>query len=162
MKTTLVRKIGSSGHLLITPAFRTGETRSQNGGGCTVISRKVRGLWRALLSAVLLAGVCLARQSPRTAEPGTSNSTTMRSVEGVVTGPKGEPVPDAVVLLKDNKTLQVRSFITDKDGTYHFYGLSKDISYELRAEHGKEFSGSKTVSSFNDHAKIKVNLKLKS
>jgi Carboxypeptidase regulatory-like domain len=86
----------------------------------------------------------------------------MRSVEGVVTGPDGEPVAGAVVLLKDSKTLQVRSFITLKDGSYHFYGLSRDISYDLRAEHGKESSGSKTVSSFNDHAKIKVNLKLKS
>lgn len=122
----------------------------------------VRGIWRLLLSAVLVTGICLAYQSPRVAEPSTPGSTTMRSVEGVVTGPNGEPVSNAVVLLKDNKTLQVRSFITDKDGSYHFYGLSKDISYEVRAEHGKESSGSKTVSSFNDHSKIKVNLKLKS
>jgi hypothetical protein len=86
----------------------------------------------------------------------------MRSVEGVVTGPKGEPVAGAVVLLKDLTTLQVRSFITLKDGSYHFYGLSNDVSYELRAKNGKESSGNKTVSSFNDHPKIKVNLKLKS
>lgn len=116
----------------------------------------------ALLSAALLGAICLAGQEPRVAEPSTSGSSTMRSVEGVVTGPDGEPVAGAVVLLKDSKTLQVRSFITLKDGTYHFYGLSRDISYDLRAEHGKESSGSKTVSSFNDHAKIKVNLKLKS
>jgi hypothetical protein len=116
----------------------------------------------ALLSAALLAGVCFARQEPQIAEPSNPGSNTMRSVEGVVTDPHGKPVAGAVVLLKDSKTLQMRSFITDKDGSYHFYGLSRDISYDLRAEHGKEASGNKTVSSFNDHAKIKVNLKLKS
>ncbi|HEX4227918.1 MAG TPA: carboxypeptidase-like regulatory domain-containing protein [Bryobacteraceae bacterium] len=116
----------------------------------------------ALLSAALLAGICFAKQEPRLGEPSTPGSTTTRSVDGVVTGPNGEPVAGAVVLLKDSKTLQVRSFITLKDGSYHFYGLSKDISYDLRAERGKESSGTKTVSSFNDHPKIKVNLKLKS
>ena len=41
----------------------------------------------------------------------------------------------AVVQLKDTKSLQIRSFYTQKDGSYHFAGLSTNIDYELRAEH---------------------------
>lgn len=117
---------------------------------------------RWLLFAVLLGAFCLAKQQPPASEPGASSATRMRSVEGVVTDPKGAPVPDAVVLLKDGKTLQVRSFITLKDGSFHFYGLSSDITYDLRAEHDKAVSATKTVSAYNGRKKITVNLKLKS
>jgi hypothetical protein len=86
----------------------------------------------------------------------------MRSVGGVVSGQNNEPIEGAVVLLTDSKTLQVRSFITLKDGSYHFYGLGPDVNYEVRAEHGKQTSGSKTVSSFNERKNITINLKLKS
>ena len=32
----------------------------------------------------------------------------------------GSPVPRAVVLMKDMKTLQIRSYIAQNDGSYHF------------------------------------------
>lgn len=118
---------------------------------------KIARICQVFLSAVLLGGLGFAQQNP-----GATDSSTLRSVEGIVTSPNGQPVEGAVVLLKDSKTLQVRSFITLKDGSYHFYGLGQDVSYEVRAEHGKESSGNKTVSSFNDHKKIVLNLKLKS
>lgn len=123
--------------------------------------RSARICW-LLMSVALLGGVCLCAQEPRVGNPDSKSSPSMRSVEGIVTDPKGDPVADAVVLLKDSKTLQVRSFITLKDGSYHFYGLSPDVSYDVRAELGKESSGTKTVSSFNDKKKITLNLKLKS
>lgn len=67
----------------------------------------------------------------------------------------------AVVLLKDTKTLQIRSFIAQKDGHYRFYGLSSDINYELRAEANGMTSPLKTVSVFDSHRVVKLNLKLK-
>ncbi len=73
----------------------------------------------------------------------------------------GAPVPDAVVLLKDSKTLQIRSFIAQKDGKYHFFGLSTDINYELRAESHDMTSPTKTVSVFDSHKVVTLNLKLK-
>lgn len=119
-------------------------------------------LCRLLMIALLSAALCPARQQPPASDPSTSNATKMRSVEGVVTDAKGAPVPEAVVLLTDSKTLQVRSFITLKDGSFHFYGLSSDINYDLRAEHDKAYSATKTVSAYNDRKKITINLKLKS
>jgi hypothetical protein len=84
-----------------------------------------------------------------------------RVIQGTVQDAKGSPVAGAVVLLKDTKTLQIRSYIAQQDGTYRFYGLSTDISYQLRAETKDMTSPSKLVSVFDTHKFIKVNLKLK-
>jgi hypothetical protein len=84
-----------------------------------------------------------------------------RVIQGMVEDLKGAPVGGAVVLLKDTKTLQIRSYIAQQDGTYHFYGLSTDISYQVRAETKDMTSPSKLVSVFDSHKFIKVNLKLK-
>jgi hypothetical protein len=73
----------------------------------------------------------------------------------------GAAVPGATVLLKDTKTLQIRSYITQSDGTYHFFGLSNDINYSVRAQHNDMTSPSKLVSVFDSHKFIKVDLKLK-
>ena len=73
----------------------------------------------------------------------------------------GSPVPKAIVLLKDTKTLQVRSFIAEPDGKYHFYGLSTDVNYELRAEAHGMTSPSKLVSVFDSKRVVRLNLKLK-
>jgi len=83
-----------------------------------------------------------------------------RSVQGTVTNVSGSPVDQAVVQLKDTKTLAVRSFLTKPDGTYHFHGLSTDIDYELRADYQGASSGSKTLSSFDSRKQAVVDLKL--
>lgn len=72
----------------------------------------------------------------------------------------GDPVPGAVVLLKDTKTLQVRSYIAQQDGKYHFFGLSTDVNYQLRAEAKGLTSKSKTVSVFDSHQRVVLNLRL--
>jgi hypothetical protein len=70
-------------------------------------------------------------------------------------------MPGAVVLLKDQKTLQVRSYIAQDDGTYHFYGLSPDINYQVRAESRNLSSATKNISVFDGHSRVVVKLKLK-
>lgn len=84
-----------------------------------------------------------------------------RVIEGVVLDSKGVPVPDAVVLLKDTKTLQIRSYIAQKDGNYHFYGLSTDVNYQIRAHNAQMESTWKLVSVFSSRKRVKVDLKLK-
>ena len=84
-----------------------------------------------------------------------------RSIEGSVLDAHGSAVPNAVVLLKDTKTLQVRSYLAQNDGKYHFYGLSSDINYELRAQANGLTSPIKTVSVFDSHRVVTLNLKLK-
>jgi hypothetical protein len=70
------------------------------------------------------------------------------------------PVNGAVVQLKNTKTLQVRSFITKEDGTYHFYDLSLDIDFELKADYQGESSNTKKLSSFDSRKQNILNLKL--
>jgi Carboxypeptidase regulatory-like domain len=84
-----------------------------------------------------------------------------RSVQGVVTDASGQPVNKAVVQLKDTKSLQIRSFITNPDGTYHFAGLSPNVEYQLKAEYEGAFSGRKTLSIFNSKKLVTIKLKLK-
>lgn len=84
-----------------------------------------------------------------------------RVIEGTVKDGNGAPVKGAVVLLKDMKTLQVRSYIAQENGKYHFYGLSTDVNYQVRAQNDAFSSSNKTVSVFESHQRIKIDLKLK-
>jgi hypothetical protein len=96
-----------------------------------------------------------------TAQTPNNTATSMRAIVGKVLDSGGATVPGAIVLLKDMKSLQVRSYIVPSDGTYRFYGLSGDIPYEVRAQSVGLSSDIKTVSVFDSHKQIKVNLKLK-
>ncbi len=119
----------------------------------------VKFLPAALLVLASGAPICFAQaQAPVIGEPGTQK---VRSIVGTVLDGHGAPVPHAIVLLKDMKTLQVRSYIAQDDGSYHFYNLSTDINWQLRAESGGLTSPEKTVDVFNSHKIVKLNLKLK-
>ena len=109
-----------------------------------------------LIASFVLAGVAV---SPARAQKKTEDRQT-RSVQGVVTDNAESPLEGAVVQLKDTKTLQIRSFITKQNGTYHFHSLNPDIDYELRASHKGASSDSKTLSSFDSRKKAVINLKL--
>lgn len=112
---------------------------------------------RVLLIPLVFCGLMRAHQTP------SDNDTRListRSIEGRVLTDSGAGVPGAVVLLKDGKTLQVRSYIAQNDGAYHFFGLSTDVNYTLRAENKGMTSKSKTVSVFDSHKVVKLDLKL--
>lgn len=109
-------------------------------------------LFAACLALLILAVVCPGQRS---------EDITTRSVQGLVTDASDNPVAKAVVQLKDTKTLQIRSFITDADGQYHFAGLSTDVEYELKAMHEGATSDAKRVSVFNSSKAVTVNLKLR-
>jgi len=102
--------------------------------------------------ALLLITFSISAQQPE--------DTATRSVEGIVADASGKPVTQAVVQLKDTKTLQIRSYRTDSDGKYHFSGLSFNVEYELRAAHEGATSSKKTLSVFNSQKTATINLKL--
>jgi hypothetical protein len=111
----------------------------------------IGGVW--LLAAVVFQSLALADKKEKV-DPN------IRSVQGIVTDASGTAVAGAVVTLKNTKTLQMRSFISKADGSYAFYGLSKNIDYELQAEHQNAVSGVKTLSVFDSRSKAVINLKL--
>ena len=91
---------------------------------------------------------------------GQAGTPRIRTIEGAVLNSTGAPEPGAIVLLKNTKTLQVRSFIAQPDGHYRFYGLSTDVNWELRAEKNGFTSKTRTISVFDSHAKVRLDLKL--
>jgi hypothetical protein len=106
----------------------------------------------ALLAAALLFAVTAGfAKDPQT-----------RTVQGSVTAPDDSLVNGAVVYLKNTKSLQIRSFFTQKDGGYYFHDLSPDIDYELKAEYNGASSGAHTLSSFDTRKLATINLKLSS
>lgn len=105
--------------------------------------------------ALVLSFAAIAQQNRSNEDSGT------RSVQGIVRNASGNPVASAAVLLKDTKSLQIRSFKTGADGAYHFAGLSPNVEYQLRAEYQGNVSGWKTLSVFNTKKVATKNLKLK-
>jgi hypothetical protein len=113
----------------------------------------MKAIWLALLAVFLLCAPATFAQKKKGGE-------TTRSVQGTVTVADDSPVIGAVVQLKNTKTLQIRSFITKEDGTYHFYDLSPDIDYELKADYQGASSSTKKLSSFDSRTQTILNLKL--
>ena len=107
-----------------------------------------------ILAALLAVSLLLSAQNKKTEDAYT------RTVQGVVTDASNQPVTGAAVQLKDTKTLQIRSFITQPDGSYHFAGLSTNVEYELKADHDGATSGAKTLSVYDGRKVAIVNLKL--
>ena len=107
-----------------------------------------------LAALLLLAGAALAQNKRN------ENANT-RSVQGIVMDASSNPVNQAVVQLKDTKTLQIRSFITHADGAYHFAGLGTNTEYELRAEKDSSSSSSRTLSIYDSRKTAVIDLKLK-
>ncbi|HEX4136840.1 MAG TPA: carboxypeptidase-like regulatory domain-containing protein [Bryobacteraceae bacterium] len=112
-------------------------------------------LRRTLIAVLVLALATLAFGQKKSKEP------QEKSVSGMVTDASGNPVPGAIVQLKNLKTLQVRSFIAKDMGDYYFQGLATDVDYELKADANGKSSATRTLSSFDSHTEAKINLQLK-
>ncbi len=84
-----------------------------------------------------------------------------KSVTGQVTNAAGQPIPEAIVYLKNTKTLTVKTFIADQSGTYQFHGLSPNVDYDLYAEHHGQRSDTRTVSQFDSRTNLTIHLKIK-
>ena len=104
-----------------------------------------------LVCGVLMAAVSAPAQDDRPT----------RSVKGIVTDQNENPIEGAVVQLKNTKTLQVKSFISDRDGSYYFHGLDTNVDYQLKARSGDVVSRTRTVSTFDDRREVVYNFELK-
>ena len=85
---------------------------------------------------------------------------TSRTLTGTVLDKSDKPISEAVVYLKNTKTLAVKSYISQNDGTYRFPELSLNADYEVYAEKEGKKSKTKTVSQFDDREKPNINLQI--
>jgi hypothetical protein len=110
---------------------------------------------RFAVAALVLffAGVAVCAQ-------GNKHESQLKTVRGVVTDKSDNPVPAAVVFLKNVRTNQVRSNITNDQGSYRFSGIDPNAEYELYAEKDGAKSQTRNISSFDSRMDIVLNLKL--
>ena len=85
----------------------------------------------------------------------------LREVHGVVLDRESHPLDHAVVQLQNNRTLMVRSYITQGDGKYHFTGLDPDDDYQLIAQYDGFWSHTRTFSRFDSGINRKINLTIR-
>ncbi len=84
----------------------------------------------------------------------------VRVVEGIVQTGDGQPQPNAVVYLQDQKSQQIRTYITQTDGRYRFGQLSSDVDYQLWAEYKGHKSKTRSISSFDSKKQFNFDLKI--
>lgn len=109
-----------------------------------------------VLSAVSFA-VSAEPQFGRSKEPQDHT----RTLNGHVFDNHDNPISKAVVYLKDTRTLAVKTYITEADGSYHFPALSPNVDYEVYAEHDGARSDTKTLSAFDNRKLVNITLHIK-
>jgi carboxypeptidase family protein len=119
-----------------------------------------RAIEFGVIESVLALLLILACGSTLGAQKSKKEDSSTRTLQGTVVDPDGTPVQQAVVQLKDTRSLQVLSFITKEDGSYHFANLKNDIEYEVKAAHSGLSTDWKRVSIFDTRKIVVVNLKL--
>jgi hypothetical protein len=108
---------------------------------------------------LLLSLPCVAWQFPSSSNRRASRITS-RTLTGTVLDKSDQPVANAVVYLKNTKSLAVKTFIAQKDGSYRFPELSPNIDYDLYAEKGGKRSDGKVLSQFDDRPNPNINLRI--
>ena len=130
---------------------------------CATRTKKKRSRQGAVILCALLSFAAFA-VVPRAAAARTAAETTkvpkLRTVEGEVCSKDGSPIQGAVVYLKDEKSLAVKSYLSDEQGHFHFRQLSMSLDYDLWAELNGKRSKTKSISQFNSKPDLQYKLKL--
>jgi hypothetical protein len=114
-------------------------------------------LARSILCFAVVLPVVSSAASPELAQRSREQ---LRSLIGRVHGSQEKPIADAVVYLKNTKTLVVKTYITEENGAYRFPALSPNVDYEVHAEYKGARSDTKTLSSFDSRKEAIINLKI--
>jgi hypothetical protein len=110
------------------------------------------GTW--LLSCFLLLFLAGA------GSPAQNIGQSVRVVQGVVRNESEQPFANAVVYLQNQKSLEVRTYITEADGRYRFGQLGSDVDYQLWAEFKGKKSKIRSISSFDSKKQFLFDLKI--
>jgi hypothetical protein len=84
----------------------------------------------------------------------------VRTVQGRVLDSEEKPQPNAVVYLENEKSLEVKTYITTQDGAYRFGQLASDVDYQLWAKYQGSKSKTRSISSFDSKKQFNFDLKL--
>lgn len=85
----------------------------------------------------------------------------IRTVKGVVMDQHSRPLAHAPVQIENEWTLQIRSYITQADGKYHFAGLNGDYNYQITAEYDGLRSHVRKLSKFDSREQPRIDLTIR-
>ena len=83
-----------------------------------------------------------------------------KNLTGQVVDKEGKGLAQAVVHLKNKKTLEVTTRISDAEGKYRFNGLSPEADYAVHAEYRGAASAARTVSMFDEKKDVYLVLEI--
>ncbi len=83
-----------------------------------------------------------------------------RTLMGVVTDEKGQPLSGAIVSIKNLRSQAKRSRTTAADGKYHFEDTSRSADYEVSAAYKTAVSGIKKLSQYDAAKTPRLNLRI--
>lgn len=116
------------------------------------------GVMSALALGAILLGMMLAATTPAAAQDQNFGT---KQLQGKVLGNNDAPLSGAIVYLQNSRNNDIKSYITEKDGAYHFAGISADTDYTVWAAFKGKKSSTKTVSSFDSRKKVYIDLHVK-
>ena len=83
-----------------------------------------------------------------------------RRVQGTVMDRRGNPLKGAIVQITNTLSLELRSYIVNQQGCYHFAGLNSYVDYELKADYHGAMSPVKRVSQFDARPVVTIDLEV--
>ena len=84
----------------------------------------------------------------------------VRVAEGHVVDDNGQPLDAAVVYLENPTSLDIKSYLSDSKGSYHFSQLASQTDYEVWAEKNGTQSKHKFISQFSSKTHFVFTLKV--
>lgn len=85
----------------------------------------------------------------------------VKQLQGKVFSASDATLSGAIVYLENSRNNDIKSYITETDGGYHFANLSADTDYTLWAAFKGRKSPVKTVSSFDSRKNVFIDLHIK-
>jgi hypothetical protein len=127
--------------------------------GCLNAGRAMAGVvcFIALVVVLLPATAASQVQFPR---PKKEDRGTQKNLTGQVVDKSGKGLAEAIVYLKEKKSLQTVTRISDNQGSYKFSGLDSNSDYEVHAELNGTSSGKRNVSSLDDRKDVYLVLEI--
>ena len=105
-----------------------------------------------------LLAVRLQARSPKAEREEEGNG--QKSVLGQVVNTEGEGLARAVIHLKNKRSQEVTTHISNDRGDFRFRGLKQNVDYEVHAEFNGESSPTRSVSSFDSRQEIYLVLEI--
>jgi hypothetical protein len=121
------------------------------------MTRKPRHLRCTSLAIALLAFVALVLVAPRAS----AQDFGVKQLQGKVFTAQDTPIGGAIVYLQNSRNNDIKSYISDKDGAYHFADISADTDYTVWAAFQGKKTPTKTVSAFDSRKKVFLDLHMK-